>query len=286
MKLRKPFPIMLRIMLLTACWFGCAGFHWWDPLARWIGIGNEAVAENRPEVAAEAYANAADVKPGDPRIHYNKGLVKAMQDAPEDALEQFEIAAGSDDPDVKADALYNKGRLEMEAGDPASAVTSFTDSLKLQPDNLDAKANLEMALRMLQQMPSPTPQSRDGDQKENQDEDKEEKKEEEQKQQEKKEQDDTRDDRGEPTPTPTGTVSPGARSQAREDATATPTPQRTPSPQAQPRQGRTPEPVEEGKMSQSEAVRLLDAQEEEEMEVLKRFHQLPPADDRDIEKDW
>ena len=39
-------------------------------------------------------------------------------------------------------------------------------------------------------------------------------------------------------------------------------------------------------MNRTEAERLLDAQEEDEMDVLKRFHQLPPADDKNIVKDW
>ena len=39
-------------------------------------------------------------------------------------------------------------------------------------------------------------------------------------------------------------------------------------------------------MTQQEAERLLDAQEEDEMEVLRRLHQLPMVRDREIEKDW
>lgn len=263
------YSLTVAIVIL---WLGICGFHWWDPLAKLIGLGNESFAEGEYDEAMAAYVEAGKLEPGSMEVDHNLGAALFKSEQYEAAMEKFSTAAESDDLKVRSQALYNKGCTQIVAGDHAGAAESFIETLRIDPENMDAKVNLELANLMLQQMPSPTPQQQQSDQ-ENQ---------------ENQENQTPQPDSTPPAPSP----SPGKDQQDQQDdsqATVTPTPgsqgqppeesQGTPTPQQS-------EPVEAGSMSPEEAERLLDALEEEELEVLKRFHQLPKVDERDVEKDW
>ena len=266
--------LLVYVMLCTSTVF-CMGFHWWDPVAKWIGIGNKAYQEGDSESAQEAYKKAEEVNPDSPAIQNNMGTVLYKQEDIESALKRFDRAIAGDDPDVKAQALYNKGCVQMNMGRMNEAIQSFKESLLLNPQDEDAKVNLEIARKMVEMMPSPTPPQQNQQSDENSEDDSQE----------------------EGTPPPqTPNPSPNASTPQPQSApAASPTPQ--PSPESSesagaeageptPTPGQMPEEVEEGMMSQAEAERLLDALEEDEMEVLKRFHRLPEVDEKDIEKDW
>ncbi|MBN1878996.1 tetratricopeptide repeat protein [bacterium] len=278
----KPYKLQrLRIALLFLTIPVICGFHWWDPIAKWVGIGNEAMESGDFEAAQEAYRKAAGEAPGDERIINNKGVLEYSRENYQEAADLFETASSSRDTDIRSDAWYNRGCALMQNKDLPGAMESFIEALKANPDDQDAKANLEMALQLMQQMPTPTPQP-------NQD----------------RNQDDQQstgtpgtttpepdqtakpdDSSSDGESTPTATMTPQAQSDINSEPT--PTPSGIPSPETAPQAQETAQPEpEEGKMSVSEAERLLDAQEEEEMDVRRRFHQLPRPDDKTIEKDW
>lgn len=272
-----------KILLLLLIVPVLSGFHWWDPIARWVGIGNKAVEAGEFETARDAYQKAAETAPGDERILNNRGVVEYSQQNFEEAAKYFDTASASRDSDVSGTARYNRGCAQMKGGDLQGAVESFVEALKINPDDEDAKVNLEMALQMLQQMPTPTPQQQ-------QDQDQDQPKpsgtpegptstpDPEQTQQQ-------QDQTSEVTSTPTAAITPTP--QANADSVPSPTPSGSPSASMEPQPEETAMPTpEDGMMSVSEAERLLDAQEEEEMDVRKKFHQLPSVKDRVIEKDW
>ena len=170
----------------------------------------------------------------------------------------------------------------MQQGELQKAVESFVEALKIYPDDEDAKVNLEIALQLMEQMPPPTPQPSDTDD-----------------QQEREDQQDTNDqqddtdaqsadndtgpDEHQDQVTPTATPESDTESSTElEQDTPTATPASAP-PEEQDFHP-TPEPSQDGVMSQREAERLLDAQLQDEMEILRRLHQLPQA--TDIEKKW
>jgi|CXWL01.1.fsa_nt_gi Ca-activated chloride channel family protein len=108
-----------------------------------------------------------------------EGAVKPMQsalaDAPEDSLRQFnagtaELAAGQAKDslplleeaarglagqgagaELTADALYNLGNGRLASGDAAGAVEAYKQALRTRPDHADAKHNLELALKQLEE---------------------------------------------------------------------------------------------------------------------------------------
>lgn len=273
---------IIQMMLLGIVFLSMSGFHWWDPIARWIGIGNEAYREGQFDQAEAAYNQAQEAAPDSNIAALNRGSAQYQAGRYDESVANFEQAARSGDPALKAQAHYNSGCAQLSKGDAAKAVDSFRKSLIANPHDEDAKANLEMALKMKEQQPSQPPQPQEGSPQP--------------------------DESGSPSPTPETSPSPEQQTpqsdgspqpqetQSESDS-QTPTPQSagqtqpTPSPSDQtpapaPQPASTAEPPKDGEMDKAEAERLLDLMETEELEVLKRFHQLPEVDERNVDKDW
>ncbi len=278
-----------RLTIIFALLIFC-GFHWWDPLAKWIGIGNDALKKGDVEEAEKAYNKAISVAPDSAEAQNNLGLAYYRAEDVDEAAKHFDKALSSKNPKVRSEALYNEGCMLMNAGKVREAAGLFKRALKLNPEDEDAKINLELAQRMLEQMPSQTPQPRDN-QSTPQPSPQASPQPSPQASPQPSPQASPKDSQPSPRPnaTPSPLPSPRARPEAQESPSPSPSPTpmgapQTPQPAAQTTQ--EPSPVPTGMMSATEAARLLDALEEDEMEVLKRFHQLPPVDEKNVDKDW
>jgi Ca-activated chloride channel homolog len=296
--MRLPEKNRFPIQFLTLCLVlsGLYGFHWWDPVAKWMERGNNSLETGDSETARNAYQKAAEKAPGDERIHHNKALAAFSEEEYEEAVDLFDLASKSRDPETRGRSLYNRGCAYMQKGDLEKAAESFVESLKLNPNDEDAKVNLEMILNMLARMPTPTPEPSEGsDDSSNPESDTTPTPDAEQTPE--TDADQTPETDADQTPDPEqerndtgGTATPEPEYQSQTDPDIEPTPTVTGSPAGENSSGQespTPQqPPADGIMSQSEAERLLDALEEDEMSILKRLHQLPSPEDQNIEKDW
>ena len=83
-------------------------------------------------------------------VLYNLGnTLYMMQQFPE-ALEQYGLSL-SEDTTLSGRMLYNRGNTLVKHGQLQDAVESYVQSLRYLPDDEEARHNLEVALRMLQQ---------------------------------------------------------------------------------------------------------------------------------------
>jgi tetratricopeptide (TPR) repeat protein len=62
------------------------------------------------------------------------------------------IAKALGDPSLRADALFNRGNSALSANAFDYAIRDYTDALRIRPSDVDAKRNLEIALRRKQAM--------------------------------------------------------------------------------------------------------------------------------------
>ncbi len=116
--------------------------------------------------------------------YYKKGNYK-------ESVQSFQNALGkSSDPDFQSKAWYNMGNAHLKAGDYQAAVEAYKNSLKLDPNDADAKYNLSYSLKKLKQKQEEEKKKKDEKKK---DEKKDDKKEEKKKDQPK--QDDKKDDK-------------------------------------------------------------------------------------------
>jgi Ca-activated chloride channel family protein len=235
--------------------------------------GNKLYNQGRYDEALSAYQKAQAEQPDLAELHYNVGNTLHHKEDYQGAAAETLQGLSKADPDLRAQAYYNLGNSFYRQGQFAEAVAAYKEALKLNPDDQDAKHNLELAQRQLdkqQLTPSPQPSQC-------------------------------------PLSTPTAQPSPTEKS-----AEGTPTPQpspetgqgtETPTPQGgqqvaggtaapQPEATPTPTPAaqagqegEEG-MTEEQARQLLEALGQDEQTLQQYLQRLQPIPDRPVEKDW
>ncbi len=81
------------------------------------------------------------------RIYYNLGNVYHALGESTAALEEWETAGNGDDEVTRYRIAFNRGVLYYEQGSYQEAYRSFRRALKFRPEDIEAKVNLEYALR-------------------------------------------------------------------------------------------------------------------------------------------
>lgn len=167
--------------------------------------GNEAYSKNDIEQALKLYQEAEIEKPQQPVLDYNIATALYGQAKYEDAVKRYSKSLQTDDPAFQADAYYNMGSSFFRNEKYAEAITAYQKCLELNPDDVDAKYNLELSRKKLkEQAQNQQQQNQDQQQQEKQEQQDEQKSDQQQQQQgegdqEKKDQQDQgqKDEQGE-----------------------------------------------------------------------------------------
>ncbi|MFL6192923.1 MAG: VWA domain-containing protein [Thermoanaerobaculia bacterium] len=107
----------------------------------------EAYGNGKPKEAVGPADTALRLAPGDPMVQYDAGTAHLAAGSSRKAMSILEKAAKGAGPELAPVAHYNLGNARLAAGDAAGAVQAYRRTLLAQPGNLDAKYNLEIALR-------------------------------------------------------------------------------------------------------------------------------------------
>jgi len=106
--------------------------------------GNSAYKQKDWPKAFECYSRAIEKDPADKRLNYNLGDAFYRMEEYAKAAEAFDQAAAS--PKTAARAHYNRGNALFKSGDLAGAIAGYRKALDLDPDDENAKFNLQKAL--------------------------------------------------------------------------------------------------------------------------------------------
>ena len=132
--------------------------------------GNEAYEQQDYEAAQSSYQEAIEKSPELPEPHYNSGNVHYRQGQDEVARQSYDQALLEADDDLYRDILFNQGNIQLRADEIEEAIESYKEALRLDPDDQDAKHNLEVALSRLPPVEQQQPQTgQQGDQQQPQD---------------------------------------------------------------------------------------------------------------------
>lgn len=284
--------LSFAVLLLTGC--GAAN------AARANERGNEAYKQQVYDVALASYEDALEARPALPQALYNLGNTHYRMQDSEHAQRTLEDAALSADEaaasDLGAQVWYNLGNVRFAGGDFAGAVEAYKEALRRTPGDMDAKVNLELALRRQQDneeqqeqpeetpTPTPTPEHQpppDGEstptatptptQAAS-----------------------TTPDPAQPTSAPSATPTAPPTPTALPTATPTPVPTATPAapeqPLAQTEPGVTPESelpadMPPAALSEEQARRILEAAANGTQTLQEALQGVPPPDGS-VEKDW
>ena len=102
-------------------------------------------------------------KQADPRIHFNSGAAFYRLERFDEATKEFRQALETEDMFLKEDVHYSLGNSLLKQGRPEEAIEQYERALAIEPNDEEAKHNLEMAKLMLQQQKQQSQQN-DGEQ--------------------------------------------------------------------------------------------------------------------------
>lgn len=114
--------------------------------------GNKLFEEEKYDAANDAYRDAQVDNPTSAVIDYNIANTLYEKKKYEDAVELYnKVTKNSDDPLFQAQAYYNLGNDLFRMDKLQESILAYTEALKLNPDDEDARYNLEFARFKLKQ---------------------------------------------------------------------------------------------------------------------------------------
>ncbi|HEY3176154.1 MAG TPA: tetratricopeptide repeat protein [Candidatus Polarisedimenticolia bacterium] len=229
-----------------------------DSVSGLVAEGNRLYGERRFKEALEKYRQAQALDPASPGVHYNIGNVLYQAGQFDKAYEEYRQAFAAREKALAEGARFNAGNTHLARKNWEEAIRNYQEALRLQPEDVDAKRNLELALRQMQEQnkkrpPPPRPGAQQGEPPPDQ----------------KPPPDDQQKDKDQQDPN-------GRKGQDGESDRSNPNgPQRD-------RKQQSPAPRE--KLSREEALRLLDAMKNQEKGKQMPILTQPP--ERKPERDW
>ncbi|HLG94557.1 MAG TPA: tetratricopeptide repeat protein [candidate division Zixibacteria bacterium] len=122
-----------------------------DSFKKEISKGNQSYRQGNYEKAAKHYRSAEIDRPGSSVAAYNLGTALVTGRNYEEALPKLGEAASKLTGLEVALAHYNIGNGLFGAGKFEEAVGAYKEALEINPNDRDAKYNLELALKMLEE---------------------------------------------------------------------------------------------------------------------------------------
>lgn len=130
------------LMICLAAFFLFTGFL--ETSQGTVKKGNEHFQNKRYQSALEAYRKVQVKNPDAPEVLYDLGTTLYKVDSFQESAQDLETAVKTtQDPQLKARALYNQGNVQYRLGNFEEAIDSYKKTLELDPNDKDAKYNLE-----------------------------------------------------------------------------------------------------------------------------------------------
>ena len=101
------------------------------------------------EAALDVYEEARDRAPKSGEPYYNVGNTLYRMESFEESLKEYDDALKYAQGDLRSRGFFNRGNAAFRTQQYAQAVEAYKEVLRMNPDDLDAKHNLELALKQL-----------------------------------------------------------------------------------------------------------------------------------------
>jgi tetratricopeptide (TPR) repeat protein len=113
--------------------------------------GNRFFAQGKYEDAEKAYLDAQVKSPGRPEVLYNLGNSLIKQNKFAQGVQSLHQSMSKGNKEIRENSWYNAGNALFSEGNFKDSAESFIQALRLNPNDKDAKHNLELALLKLKQ---------------------------------------------------------------------------------------------------------------------------------------
>lgn len=257
--------LLLPILALLVA---STGPGWADP-ERKMRRGNSLYEREKYDEAIQAYREARLEAPESKGLWYNVGNALYRKGAFEEAVGEYGGAASAPDKKVQEWTAYNTGNALYRGQQYQQAIEAYKQALRLDPNDVDAKFNLELAQDRLQEMQQQQQQQEQGegqDQEQQQQEQGEQQDHQHQQQQQQEQQQEQR--------------------QEREDQEDQQQQQQEKQEGEQQEEQQPPPQPREGELSTREVERLLDALQEQEEKVREEMMEAQAVGQAGVSRDW
>ncbi len=143
-KIRKPKAV-LGILVLGLCFHGQS---YGQSATNEIFRGNQAYLKSQYDQAENSYLNALKLSGDNPTASFNLGNTLYRKNQTDQAVDSYEkTIQNATDPDMKEQAWYNRGVAYQKAKKLPECIQSYENALMLNPNDQEARQNLERALQ-------------------------------------------------------------------------------------------------------------------------------------------
>ncbi|MBN2366106.1 MAG: tetratricopeptide repeat protein [Calditrichaeota bacterium] len=122
-----------------------------------IKKGIEAFDNSQWDESLQHFQDALLDDPDNPVAHYNVAEALYKKQKYEEALSSYEKALNSPDANIRQNVHYNLGNTYYQMNKYQEAIQSYIKALELNPDDEDAKHNLELVRAKLKEMAQKQP---------------------------------------------------------------------------------------------------------------------------------
>ncbi len=153
-------PLIIVLAVFSAAWL--------DPYRDAVTDGNDEFHAKKYHGAKRYYRKAERYAPGQDekkKLSFNSGDAEYMLEDYESAVSEFQRAVQSEDREVQKKAFFNIGNAHVKQGNYREAVEAYINALKLDPNYLPAKKNLEYLLKRKEKKDDESGNDRKGDKK-------------------------------------------------------------------------------------------------------------------------
>ncbi|MCK5688810.1 tetratricopeptide repeat protein, partial [Myxococcota bacterium] len=128
----------------------------------------QAFASGEYEKALEGFAREQVRSPSDPNIAFNMGSTLYKLKDYEKAAQAFTMAALHGDKELRSQAFYNLGNTAYQQGRLPESVELYKKTLEMNPDDQDAKYNIEYVQKEMKEREENPPEPQEKQDQENQ----------------------------------------------------------------------------------------------------------------------
>ena len=160
----------MRLLLIVLFYVSILGWSWGDSLASKNKEGNKLYKEGKIDEALSKWRDAQIENPDSDKLYYNIGNGLHEQKKYEDAFKEYEKSLDSKDSELRSKAYYNIGNTHYRMGKLPEAIEDYKKCLDINPNDEDAKYNIEFIKKKLKEKPKEEEKNQTQEQKEKKDE--------------------------------------------------------------------------------------------------------------------
>jgi tetratricopeptide (TPR) repeat protein len=143
----------MKLLLIILFYVSILGWAWGDSLASKNRDANKLYKEGRIDEALSRWREAQIENPDNDKLHYNIGNGLHDKKDYEGAFKEYEKSLGSKNSELRSKAYYNIGNTRYRMGKLPEAIDDYKKCLEINPEDEDAKYNIEFIEKKLKEQP-------------------------------------------------------------------------------------------------------------------------------------